>query len=571
MSALTEKDAQRGPEQMNSRSTGSHDSANSREMLPWYLGTPCLAFSGGLVCWLAFPPVGCWPLAWVGPMFWLVLIRRPQIFGRRPFLTIWSASLLHCLLMFQWVRLPHWSAFFGWLALAAYLSIYFPIFIGISRVAVHRMGASLVIVAPMMWVGLEWIRGHLATGFSVGLLGHALVVQPILIQIADLAGAYTVSFQIILVAACVVRALPSHGVRWTFWPLALAVVVVSASVMYGRFRLTEPIQSENAKTIEVALVQETIDVSFEQNRSRETLERYLKKSLEAVIAHPRLDLIVWPESMFSPDDVPMVTYDEKIQSSSEKWLLVQRAEHRFQQLVADTVLRHRSDEVLRSPAMVLCTTRYHYQDDTVKYYNTALLVDSLGKINNHYDKIHPVMFGEYLPLGTVFPRLYDLSPMGMGLTPGHRLPVFTVNGLRIAPNICFESTVPHLIRQQLVAMSQRGEAADVMVNVTNDGWFWGSSALDMHLACNIFRAVEHRRPMLVAANTGISAWIDGNGQVIDRGPRRQAKTLFVSVNSDARFSPYTRWGDLPVGLCGLICLGTALLGVAGKYWKWPLL
>ena len=84
---------------------------------------------------------------------------------------------------------------------------------------------------------------------------------------------------------------------------------------------------------------------------------------------------------------------------------------------------------------------------------------------------------------------------------------------RIAPNICYETVLSHVIRGQVNALTAEGREPDVLINLTNDGWFWGSSELDMHLACGVFRAVECRKPLLIAANTGFSAWIDGDGRI----------------------------------------------------------
>ena len=124
--------------------------------------------------------------------------------------------------------------------------------------------------------------------------------------------------------------------------------------------------------------------------------------------------------------------------------------------------------------------------------------------------------------------------------------------------------MPHLIRWQVAELDRRGEAPDVLVNLTNDGWFWGSSILDMQLNCAVFRAVEMRRPFLVAANTGFSAWIDGNGTVLAKGPRRATGTLLAEVVPDGRTSWYEKWGDVPLSICVLFCLVMALQAVARR-------
>ena len=98
-------------------------------------------------------------------------------------------------------------------------------------------------------------------------------------------------------------------------------------------------------------------------------------------------------------------------------------------------------------------------------------------------------------------------------------------------------------------MTAAARLPDVLVNLTNDGWFWGSSELDMHLVCGVFRAIECRKPLLIAANTGFSAWIDGDGRILRQGPRRREKVLFAAVGREPRQSWYLVHGDWPAGVC----------------------
>jgi apolipoprotein N-acyltransferase len=125
-------------------------------------------------------------------------------------------------------------------------------------------------------------------------------------------------------------------------------------------------------------------------------------------------------------------------------------------------------------------------------------------------------------------------------------------------NICYETALPEAVRSLVLDLSHAGGRPDVIVNLTNDGWFWGSSELDMHLTAAIFRAVEVRTPIVIAANTGFSASIDGAGRLLARGPRRATGTLRVAVRPDGRESPWLRWGSLPLGAC-LAVAAVALL------------
>jgi apolipoprotein N-acyltransferase len=122
----------------------------------------------------------------------------------------------------------------------------------------------------------------------------------------------------------------------------------------------------------------------------------------------------------------------------------------------------------------------------------------------------------------------------------------------------------HVIRRQVGELAAAGTPPDVLVNLTNDGWFYGSSELDMHLVCGVFRAIECRKPLLIAANTGFSAWIDGNGRVLAQGPRRAPDTLLADVQVDLRHSLYLVYGDLPAGICLAGCVAVAIVGLAWR-------
>jgi apolipoprotein N-acyltransferase len=195
-------------------------------------------------------------------------------------------------------------------------------------------------------------------------------------------------------------------------------------------------------------------------------------------------------------------------------------------------------------------------------FNSALYLDNQGRLLDSYDKMHPVLIGEYLPMGKLLPWLYALTPMGGGVEKGAAPKCFKIGGVKLAPHICFENTVPHLLRRQYRVLQAQGCEPDALVTITNDGWFWGSSLLDIHLAAAVFRAVELRRPLLIAANTGFSAWINCRGQILAQGPRRDTGALVAVVTraKGASESVYLRWGDLPVGLCAIVC---GLLPIAG--------
>ena len=537
--------------------------------------------------WAVLPPLNLWMLAWVAPLGWLLLARDAQLPGRRPYTVLWLAGAAHWLALLQSVRMPHWTLYFGWIALSLYLACYVPVFVGLVRVAVHRLRISLVIAAPVVWVGLELARGHLITGFSIGLLGHTQVRWSALIQMADTFGAYGVSFMVMLVAACVARALPwpfavagaqgQQAGRGTtaLWPAIPAVLVVLVAAGYGYYRLNEAAQQTSSRSLRVGLVQGTIDVRFDHDPQREmrTFRQYHRLTLEAQQADPDIDLFVWPESSFALPDpseqytLPETLADETItlppgfasQLNAEEFEDQVRSMAHYYTGGRREILRQINDGGAKTQ-MLVGTQTVRFGADRPRHYNSAILLDPEGEVVGRYAKVHAVMFGEYIPLGDVFPWIYQVAPLSYGLTRGSGPHAFEVDGMRVSPSICFESTVPHLIRRHVARLHEVGTPPDVLVNLTNDGWFWGSNILDLHFTCAVFRAIENRRPVAIAANTGLSGHIDGSGIVRATLPRRTEGVIVADVRPDGRWGLYQQWGDLVAALCLVGCCGLAVVG-----------
>jgi apolipoprotein N-acyltransferase len=294
----------------------------------------------------------------------------------------------------------------------------------------------------------------------------------------------------------------------------------------------------------VALIQGSVDTSFEDDAHPfETHLRYLELSKDALKAEPEVRLIIWPESMYWQYEEPAPERDSHpnaAQTADEYF----RARADAGALTAQWMSRE-----LKVPFIVGCPEFDEVAGQLLRF-NSAWLIDGQGRRSSRYDKMHPVMFGEYIPLGNLFPWLYTLTPMGDGLTSGRQPRNFEVEGVRFCPCICFENTVPHLIRRQVWQLADQNQPPDVLVTLTNDGWFWGSSLLDHHLTCGVFRAVELRRPLLIAANTGFSAWIDEYGRVLAKGPRRAEGRVVARVSRRPEGeSLYFYWGELLAGAC----------------------
>jgi apolipoprotein N-acyltransferase len=342
---------------------------------------------------------------------------------------------------------------------------------------------------------------------------------------------------------------------------------------YGGHRLAEQrtirqVQAESPPDLRVALLQESVATIFDYDRERsiDTFQRYLRLAEVAVAQRERVDLVVWPESAFNSVQ-PVFEFTADARPPAESNWTAEEFELRKQQMVRPAQVKAQGAAYrLGGRTAMLVGTDVYVMGQQHEHFNSAALYAPDGELLDRYGKMHRVMFGEYIPLGERIPWLYQITPMGSGLTPGPRAEAFEVQGVKLAPSICFESVVPHLIQSHVKQLAARGQTPDVLVNITNDGWFKGSSILDLHHRCSVFRAVENRRPMLVAANIGITAEIDASGTVRQRLPRYAVDALHVDLYRSGRpLSFYTMWGDWAAGLCLLLTLAMAGVGLIGHF------
>ena len=195
--------------------------------------------------------------------------------------------------------------------------------------------------------------------------------------------------------------------------------------------------------------------------------------------HQDLDLIVWPETMFRE---PLRSYTPDVRPPEG----IDWTKADLDRAIADLQLALKYMGERYKVPMLLGMDTLVYGAAHVDRYNSAVLVSPNGEVEGRCHKMRPIMFGEYIPLGSYFPWLYRLTPLADGLDPGEGPKSLSVGKLRVAPNICFETLLPHFIRGQVSELCAAGDEPDILVNLTNDGWFWGSSELDLHLMCGVF-------------------------------------------------------------------------------------
>ena len=240
-------------------------------------------------------------------MPWLVLIARCDLRVRRPKLVLYFVGFVFWMGTLHWLRLPHWAANFGWVACSGYLAVYPLLFMLLSRVAVHRLGVSIVLAAPVVWTGLEVVRGLHAGRFYDGEPVAYAVPMVDVDSTCRRIGCYGMSGLVTLVAASVTRMMPLAGSTRAAWPIVPAALVFAVPLAYGTW-LTSGEHTRPGAT--VALIQGTVDTTFddEPGKDRRVMSQYGKLTRQAFErrsrdqrnepALPDIDLIVWPESMF---------------------------------------------------------------------------------------------------------------------------------------------------------------------------------------------------------------------------------------------------------------------------------
>lgn len=509
------------------------------------------AAAAGLALTCAFPGVGLDACAWVGLVFLFFALRGVSWKGA--FLLGGTAGMVHYLSLLYWIAqtlnlygpLPFVTSIAALFLLAFYLSLYMGLFSAII-VAWVRSPTLLPVMAPVVWVCLEFFRAHFFSGFPWGLLGYSQFRRLELIQMADIFGVWGISFLLVMANSVFFllinfvldrdqQTMPFARRTRLCWIAILGIIIVSV-LWYGNRAIerTDRI-AESCKRVKVSVVQGNIRQAVKWDRAYEkiTTEKYLALSGRASHRHP--DLVVWPETA-----VPFYFF-------------------------YDTILTNRILETVRKAGcfFLIGAPTYEYEQDNrnsqVNIFNSALLIDPAGRMAGKYDKVHLVPFGEYLPLRKWLPFVGKIVGQLEDFSPGNAEMILRMGNINIATQICYEIIFPHLCASMVRVGS------DIIVNITNDAWFGRSSAPMQHFSMAVFRAVENRRVVVRAANTGISGFIGPAGRVMETSGLFTTDVLTRKVpvmKGNASF--YTLHGDLlPLG-CIILLLLVALGRVRRK-------
>jgi apolipoprotein N-acyltransferase len=502
------------------------------------------ALTSGLLLTACFPDSGLYYLAFIALVPLLISIQ--SMTPKQSFYAGFMAGASHYLTLIYWI-VPTVTIYGGlnWVlgvATLALLCLYLALYIAGFAWLIKRLdppGWARPVVGAGIWVGLEVIRTHALTGFPWGILGYSQYLNQTLVQIADLTGVLGISFVIVLSNFTLAQLFIYIGFppdrknrkekfcRETGIILCYTLVIVVAAGIYGRHQIQRlDALIHKASKPKICVVQGNINQSLKWDKTfkRATVEKYGRLSLGAV---PTPALIIWPETALP---------------------FYYGSDREYSNLVDGYIRKARTHFLVGSPA-------YERGRETLRFYNRAYMLNPLSLVTGTYDKTHLVPFGEYVPLGDYLTFLGKITEQAGNFSRGDKMFVpLSFRDHKTGVLICFEILFPSIARQFVK------NGADLLTTITNDAWFGQTSAPGQHFAVAVLRAVENRRSVVRAANTGISGFIDPLGRVMEETGLFETAAITKPVPALEEISFYTRYGDLLV----MVCLVAIFLGFVVK-------
>ncbi len=521
-----------------------------------------------LACAFPLPPVltsmeGA-SAAWLGliPLILVSRLTRPKL----AFWWGWVCGFLFWLVSAAWVLelRNSWGCLpvviLAWVALAAYCALYMGVFAYLlasvwplrseGNESARSIGSlrrvALVLLTPVIWVGCEYLRAVLFTGFPWNALGVSQYRNIAIIQTSGWGGVYAVSGLIVLLNAAIAMTVLRIAVelrcrerrrRRVHFELMIGLIAVAMSWSWGvrTVRRSDRISAEDAHIRVTAIQPQTRQIQKWSEAHCASIYRVLQEQTElAVMGRP--DLVIWPETAI-PDLLR----------------------------TAPTVQEMVSALVMPGTMLLVGAMDFEQSDMDTVYYNASFLVDADEGIVGSYRKRHLVPFGEYIPFENQIGLIKRLAPLGFSCMPGGKSGLMELPVGSGSPNqtalfgvlICFEDVFPYLARRDVKT------GARFLVNQTNDAWFEDSAASRQHMANAVFRAVENRVPLVRCANTGVTCYVDSFGRIMEmlEGDEGCTNLRGFSVSemrlaaAGMPMTPYTRFGDwLFARPCAMITL-----------------
>jgi apolipoprotein N-acyltransferase len=483
-----------------------------------------LAAASAVLLILAFPH---FDIAWLAPFALAPLATALAREGRalRRFALGWVAGIVYWAGACYWIQfvlavhggMAGWAAWLGFVIFALYKGLHLAVFAVPAGWLMGRRWAVLTV--PALWVAVESTHGRF--GFAWLALGNAGVNMSVPARLAPITGVYGISFAFAMMGTAVAL-VALRRPRIELAPLLVLLLVAALP------RLPDPERGTETAVLVQPDISETAD--WTPAWVDQMHRRMLTLSLRAALSAPKPpQLIVWPEA-----PLPLYYY-------------------------RDAAFRSELEALARRTGAYLLVNVTPYTADGAPL-NSALLLSPEGRPLGRYDKMNLVVFGEYVP--KPFKALVDkVSSEGGDFAPGERQVVLPAGAHRIGAFICYESVFPDFVRRFA------NQGSELLVNISNDGWYGRSAARDQHLEIVRMRAAENRRWILRATNDGITATIDPAGRVYRNLPSYQASAIQTSFSYKHEVTFYSRYGDWFVWLCTALAATGLAEALRKRAWK----
>lgn len=479
----------------------------------------------GVLLWLSFPPASLFPLAWVGliPYLWFVTENRSRASLLVGHLTL---SLFYFGGVLYWI--PRVLVVFGGLnwglailifgLMLVLMSLFLLPFTLLTRFVSSQGLRVALLSAPGFWLLTEILRNYLlVNGFPWASLGYSQFPYLWLIQIADVGGVYLISFLIVLANSAIYAFVRFRDLRFAASVLILLVVVN----LYGAYRV-HIWQPEGSYRVKAGLVQGNIKLA--ENR-----EYYAKMYFEE-----------------------LARLAQKAAEKGAKWILLPEAQNPYIFEEDFYFKNFWSSQARELGVFILFNSASFDKAERGVYYNSAYQLDPEGEVSYRYDKVHLVPFGEYLPFAGWLTFARPLVEEVSSFHPGSELRTGTVGELRFGTVICYEAIFPEISRDYV------NQQAGILVNLTNDAWFGPTAAPEQHLQMAAFRAIENRKVLLRAANSGYSAVVSVWGEIVQQTSLFSQDIIVVDVEANSMKPPYSFLGN-GLNIAIIIVTSVALL------------
>jgi apolipoprotein N-acyltransferase len=499
--------------------------------------TLALPTVAGILYFLSWIGFGLWPLAFICFVPLLASLRGAsprQALGRGAWMGFVThlggyTWVVHMLKVFAFLPAP--LAVLGYLLLCLGQGLLFGVLAVVLVQARKHTGWKLVALLPLSLCAVEWCYPLLFQSYT----GVALLPLLPLVQVADLGGALLLSALQAVVNGALADALfarwapggGEHRARTGLrlpGPATVAALCLALSFTYGTGRMLQISRREaQAPHLAVGLAQPNVG---EVGLHDDPMTSVLTLWQETAELHSRgAELVIWPETGFNlPIDLSAPGVGRKVKGNVPV------------EMIAGVLRVDRERQV----------------------WNSAVLISKDGALGDRYDKIKRLAFGEYIPFGDWFPILYRWSPMSSHLSAGTSTAPLRDGRYAFATVICYEDILPGLVRE--VMSDQGGARANAIVNLTNDSWYGDGHEQEQHLMLAAVRAIEHRRWLLRATSTGISAFVDSTGAVVAHIPRGVRGVAVREVPMLTGTTVYERLGDWPGYLSVLVLAAIAVRG-----------